>query len=336
MQPFTRKKAALTAPGIKQQRGIALLTALLVVSLATIIAVNITERQQYDIRRLENILYSQQAYYYAMGGESWARGILYKDGKSSSHKNTDNLLEDWAQPLPVTIIEGGTISGEIIDLTSLFNLNNLYVENIKDPSLKIRLTQQTEMFNRLLDVLEIKEPLVQAVIDWIDKDSEALSPDGAEDQNYEQKTPPYRTSNKLMSSPSELLLIEGVTAEIYEKLKPFVTALPEATTVNINTAPAEVIAALSSQLDLEKATEIVDERGTVFETNKDFIDQTSHQVSDKNKYQVEIEPLIGVSSLYFKVKSQVLIDKISSNLDSTLKRNSDGSIETISRSPGVD
>jgi len=323
-------------PGYRQQRGIAMLTALLVVALATIIAVNITERQQYDIRRLGNILYSQQAYYYALGGESWARGILYKDGKSSSHKNTDNLFEDWAQPLPVTIIEGGTISGQITDLSGLFNINNLFLLDPKDPLQVTRQKQQIEMFNRLLQVLEINVPLTQAIIDWIDQDADISFPDGAEDQTYQQKTPPYRSSNRLMSSPTELLLVEGFTAEIYAKLQPFVTALPESTTVNINTASAEVIAALSSQLDLKKATEIVEDRGTVFNNNKEFKDQTESYASDKGKYQLEIEPLIGVSSQYFKVKALVQIDTVSSNLHSVLKRNSNGSIETISRSPGVD
>ncbi len=202
-----------------KQRGIAMLTALLVVALATIIAVNITERQQYDIRRLGNILYSQQAYYYALAGESWARGILYKDGQSSSNKNTDNLFEDWAQPLPLTIIEGGTISGQITDLSGLFNINNLHMQNPKDPQQVTRQKQQIEMFNRLLQVLEINVPLAQAIIDWIDEDADISFPDGAEDQTYQQKTPPYRAGNRLMSSPSELLLVEGVTAEIYAKLQ---------------------------------------------------------------------------------------------------------------------
>ncbi len=106
--------------------------------------------------------------------------------------------------------------------------------------------------------------------------------------------------------------------------------------MNINTAPAEVIAALSPQLDLKKATEIVEDRGSVFNTNKEFITQTESYAADKSKYPVEIEPLIGVSSQYFMVKAQVQIDNISSNLHSILKRNSNGSIETISRSPGVD
>ena len=80
------------------QRGIALLSALLVVALATVIAVTMIEKQQYKIRRLENIIFNQQAYYYSLAGEAWARSILYKDITSSTNKNTDNLFEDWAQP----------------------------------------------------------------------------------------------------------------------------------------------------------------------------------------------------------------------------------------------
>jgi len=320
----------------RTQRGIALLTALLIVSMATIIAINITERQQYDIRRTENILFSQQGYYYALGGEAWARGVLYRDHKNPNNKNTDNLLEDWAQPLPVTIIEGGTLGGQISDLQGLFNLNNLYVENPGDSQANTYLQKQQAYFKRLLEILEIKAPITQAIIDWMDEDTDALFPDGAEDQIYEQKTPPYRTSNQRMRSPSELLLVEGVSIEIYEKLKPFITTLPETTLININTAPGEIIAALSSQLNLQEASEIVEDRSSVFDTIKDFIDETKGRANDKNKYELEIKDLIGVSSQYFQVQAEVLIDKVSNRLTSNLKRNADSSVETISRSPGVD
>jgi general secretion pathway protein K len=320
----------------RQQRGVALLTALLIVSLATIIAVNMTERQQYDIRRVENLLHSEQGYYYALGGEAWARSVLYRDFKSASHKATDNLFEDWAQPLPATIIEGGTISGQIFDLQARFNLNNLYLEDRRDPGAVNRHKEQIRFFESLLTTLDIKENVTQALIDWMDTDSDISFPNGAEDQTYAEKAPPYRTSNQPMSSPSELMLVEGVTSEMYAKLKPFVCALPENTTININTAPAVIIAALSAQIDLEKATEIVEERTEVFDKNKEFIDTTNTHAADKKKYELEITPLIGVSSQYFQVQAQVEMGNVTHNLRSNLKRNADSSIEVISRSPGID
>jgi general secretion pathway protein K len=323
-------------PTVRSQRGVALLTALLIVSLATIIAVNITERQQYDIRRVENLLHSEQGYYYALGGEAWARSALYRDHKSKNNRATDNLFEDWAQPLPATVIEGGSISGQIFDLQARFNLNNLYLKDRRDAQAVSRYNVQVKYFERLLTILGIKANVTQAITDWMDQDSDISFPDGAEDQTYEQKSPPYRTSNQPMSSPSELMLVEGISSEIYEKLKPFVCALPESTTININTAPAEIIAALSSQIDLEKATEIIDERTEVFDTNKEFIDTSKTHAADKTKYELEITPLIGVSSQYFQVQAQVQMGNVTHNLKSNLKRHTNSSIEVLSRSPGID
>ncbi len=333
---FTTRPRQLHPSGKHRQSGVALLTALLIVSLATIIAVNITERQQYDIRRVGNHLYSEQAYYYALGGESWARGLLYRDHKSKSTKNTDNLFEDWAQPLPTTAIEGGSIAGQIIDLQGRFNLNNLYKDDNTDAQQVKRHKEQFEYFDRLLKALDIKENIAQAIVDWMDKDSDINFPDGAEDDNYSSKTPPYRTANRRMSSPTELMLIEGISPEIYAKLKPFVCTLPADTTININTAPTEVIAALSTQIDLQKATEIVEDRAEVFDTNDEFYDATNTYAVDKNKYQLEIVPLIGVSSQYFQVQAQVQMGDVTKYLTSTLKRRADSKLEVISRSPGTE
>lgn len=318
-----------------QQQGIAMLSALLVVALATVIAVTMIEKQQYKIRRLENVIYNQQAYYYALAGEAWARSILFKDKASSSHKNTDNLFEDWAQPLPVTTIEGGTIAGEITDLQGLFNLNNLH-DPTENSTPGPELSAQIEMFKNLLSLIGLQPSMSQVVLDWLDPDADIRFPDGAEDQSYQQKDPPYLTANTPFRSVSELLLLEGMTYEDYEKLKPFVTVLPVATKININTAPAAVIAALHPDIDLSEATAFVEDREAVIESVDEFLNDTEGYANDKTAYRSQVAPLIDVKSDYFQVKSSVQIDKVTRILHSKLFRNSDDKLELISRSPGVD
>ena len=320
-----------------QQRGVALLTTLLVVAMATIIAVNITDRQQYDIRRMENVLFSIQAQNYALGGESWAKSLLARDLKDDNKNGgTDNLFEDWAQPLPVTFIEGGTIAGRINDLQGRFNLNNLYIANRDDLN---EVNQQQEyviMFKRLLGILDIQEPITPAIVDWVDADTDVTFPGGAEDEAYLSRELSYRAANRRMSSISELLLVEGVTYEIYEKLRPFISVMPEKTTINVNTAEAEIIAALSSQLNPAEGATIVEDRTEAFKDIDDFFDATSGLATDQNQYQLEVTPLISVTSQYFQINASVQIDNINSKLTSSLKRHTDYRIEVISRSPGVD
>jgi len=318
---------------INNQSGVALITALLIVALATFIAVNITERQQYDIRRMQNLFNNQQAYYYATGGEAWAKGLLYKDHKNDLRSNgTDNLFEDWAQPLPPTIIENGSIAGTITDLQGLFNINNLYIKDANDASEKKRLKEQTLVFNRLLTLLDIKVNVSDVIIDWLD-DNQDTSPNGAEDDIYLQKTPAYRAANQMINNPSELLLIEGIDFEIYNKLRPYICALPEHSTINANTAPAEVIAALSNQITLDKASNIIEDRGSAYESIKNFIDETKGYARDKVKYEEDISTLIGVTSQYFQVNADVKIDNLDKQLISVLKRNTDSSVNILSRAP---
>jgi len=95
---------------------------LLIVALATVTAVAMTTRQQFDIRRTANLLNSEQAYLYALGGEEWAKQILLRDAAKNKFDHTKEL---WALPLPPTFISGGNLQGHIEDLQSRFNLNNL-------------------------------------------------------------------------------------------------------------------------------------------------------------------------------------------------------------------
>lgn len=261
-------------------RGVALLTALLITAIVTVVAVGMASRQQLDIRRAGNVLDGDQAYLYALGMESWARGALGNDLRDPRTSQSDNLNEGWATGLPPIEVEGGgKVSGRIEDLQGRFNLNNLAVSNPltqpanqpttptpgdqADPGKrKNRRAQQTQtsaakekaIFLRLLVLSGAKSDeaaaLADAVADWIDQDPEMNGPNGAEDVEYLKLSPPYRTANGPFASPSELMLIRGFTPEIYAKLAPLVCALPAGTSnntttkINVNTAPPPVLAAL--------------------------------------------------------------------------------------------
>ena len=84
----------LSGLSAQRQRGVALITALLIVALATIAAVAMASRQQLDVRRTANILDGDQAFFYALGVESWARRILVRDQRDGQ---IDHPGEDWAQ-----------------------------------------------------------------------------------------------------------------------------------------------------------------------------------------------------------------------------------------------
>ncbi|MDM8559472.1 type II secretion system minor pseudopilin GspK [Candidatus Parabeggiatoa sp. HSG14] len=239
---------------IISQNGVALITALLVVALATIAAVAMTTRQQLDIRRTANLIHGEQLYMYALGGESLAKHLLSHDKK---------IL---AKSIPPLSIPDGKIYFQLEDLQGHFNLNNLVKKGKASP-------KDIILFKRLLRTLELSPELANVVVDWIDSDMDRL-PNGAEDNTYligSNKTS-YRTSNTLFSSPSEVRLLAGFDNESYLKLLPYISTLPTRTPINVNTAPLEVLMALAEGLNETDATTIIaDTDKKPFNTVSDFV-----------------------------------------------------------------
>lgn len=230
---------------MQRQSGVALITALLVVSLVTVAAVSMASRQQLDIRRTANILQSDQAYVFALGGEVFAKEVLVGD----DNPNVDHMDEDWGIYMVFPEFQGGMleISGE--DLQGRFNINNLRRDLGEETD------WDAKLFENLIEVLkaeadapdELKEAythdLVKALRDWLDDDSD-MRTGGAEDSAYLERERPYRAANRPMVSASELLLVQGFTPTIYKALEPLVTALPTHTEINVNTAKDRVLQAM--------------------------------------------------------------------------------------------
>lgn len=290
---------------LKMQTGVALITALLIVALATISAVAMLSQQQLEIRRTSNLIHYDQAYLYALGGETWAKRILLRD---LEYGKSDSLQELWATPLPATLITGGSIQGHIEDLQGRFNLNNLVQEG------KVS-TENVAFFERLLTSLQLPPQLSQAVIDWIDSDGEVELPDGAEDDVYLLREPSYRTSNQPLQSPSELRLIAGFDQETYLKLLPYITTLPTGTALNLNTTSAYLLTILVEELSHTEAESLVDERA------KQAYDNVSDFLQKDKLAGLVIQPItLSVSSDYFLCTTRVEIEHIQLTLHSILYR----------------
>ena len=308
----------MTATKQKTQTGIALITAMLVVSLATITAVSMTSEQQIYFRRTENMLFHQQAYLYLLGAEDWARHVLNRD---LSNNNTDSSEDDWAQVLPALPVEGGSIAGTIEDLQGRFNLNNLSTGGTNSPDF-IR-------FQQLLQNYQINEDLAFAVLDWIDADSNVTFPNGAEDIEYMSRQPSYRAANGMMQSASELLHVNGFTYDMYQQIAPAIIALPETTEINVNTAPAIVLQMIVPDISESDVKELITDReDTPFENIQDFL--THPLVQGK---QVNTAGLT-VNSEYFLLKAYARIGRANATLESILHRKGQDAIATIVRSQG--
>ena len=242
------------------QRGAALIMALLVVALATTLSSMMLWRQDVWLRQVETQRNLAQARLIAGAGIAWARAVLAYDARTSSF---DHAGEAWAIKVPPSSVEGGEIGGEVTDEHARWNLNNLLAG---DGGSNV---QEQEVFRRLLRLLQLPPVLASTLADWLDKDSDT-SPDGAEDAYYLALSPPYRSANRALSDVDGLRRVRGFDADVVERLRPHVTALPGYHRVNVNTAGAMVLAALVPDLSLAEVQELVVLRKNI--PFRDFVD----------------------------------------------------------------
>lgn len=230
------------------QQGLALITAVLVVAIVATVATTLALGEQVWFRQAQNMNNRAQAESLRRGALNYAAILLARDDAKIDH-----LGELWAKPLPPLPVEDGMIAFAVQDAQGRFNLNNLVQKSA--PS-----KPDIELFKRLLTSQGIDPGLSEALLDWLDTDG-TVSSGGAEDIEYLSLPQPYRSANQLLQSVDELRLVKGFTAKAVEKLRPFVTALPTTpTTVNVNTAPAEVLAALFTNLPATVLRPLLDSR----------------------------------------------------------------------------
>jgi general secretion pathway protein K len=306
-----------------RQRGVALLTAILVVAVGTILAANLLWLSTLDLKRTSASLSIDQGLQYALGAEAWVGDILQQDLEDSSE--SDHLGEAWATQIDPLPIEGGFIVGSVTDLQGLFNVNNLVTLHGEPDELAI------EQFKRLLGLLEIDEYLAEsisgAVVDWIDPDSIPSFPYGGEDDSYARMDPQYHVANGMITTSSELMAVAGIDAEVYTRLAPYVTALPMGTRLNVNTAPQIILASLSEDIDLNTAELLLNERG-----DANF---PSVQDSFQGLVSEDILPRLDGVSAHFLLSGQVTIGETTLRIHSVMQRDDSGRTRTLFRSFGV-
>ena len=215
----------------------------------------------------------------------------------------DTLDEIWSRAaLPITLGDG-EVQVTIEDEERKINLNRLMLPNGNAPDEK-----RLAVFQRLLDTLGIDRAVADAVLDWLDLDENPHA-GGAESSYYLGLPNPYRAKNDLFDTIGELRLVRGVTSEVFEKLRPFVT-VSSSGMVNINTAPKEVLMSLSAGTDLAEggaidaktADEIIQYRKDHPFTNASQIGNVSPFLRDLFARTL-IRNMVGIQSTYFHVRS---------------------------------
>jgi len=271
------------------ERGMALLFVLLVVTLLSALVMELSYDALVDLRLAETFRDRTRAGYIARGGIVAGQMFLRED-----RNGYDALDELWAQGLPDFPVDEGSVSISIADLGGRLDVNRL-VNSVGNPDVDF-----LGRFKRLFEQLGAEDPLalVEALIDWLDPDSEPRDY-GAESDYYLTLERPYPCKNGPLDTFEELLQVKGFSGALLEKLRPHVT-LHGSSLVNVNTASAEVLASLGESLTLSDAREIASQVRAQPLTS---IDQLQ-ELSGSEVWYSQIRPALQVKSETFRVRSR--------------------------------
>jgi len=322
-----------------KQQGIALVTALLIITISTIVATQIFYKQQINLRRTFNQLQADQVFQLFLSAEQWAKILLIED----LEKNTnDTSLDIWAQEMPPIAAEGGHFQAKITDHQACFNLNNLVLAGTIQ-------NDQIAILKNLLKQKSLNENLIWSLVDWLDADDEPQA-QGAEWETYSQFSPPYRAANQALTEIAELYAVANWNTETITALAADICVLPSppafsevgryfpaqtiASTLNINTMSPQLILSLSEKMQSAKLEQIIlyrQEQG--FKSVQEFFDKLDEENPQEPKLSSTLnEEILGVNSFYFMLRYTGWIGNLEQQYRSLLYRNSNKKIDTLYRS----
>lgn len=299
-------------------RGVALVSVLLIVAIVTVLAFEIADRHAFSVAMSRQTLDGAQARHYALGGELYARLLLYEDWLDEDTRVKDTLEDAWAVPEEAFEIDEGTVEMRIVDLNSRFNLNAVTGSQA---------APNVHHFKRLLTHVGLDPTVADAWKDWIDADDE-VTDTGAEDADYLLQDPPRVTANQPARHVSEFLVPVPLESEDFAKLKPLITVLPtSASKINVNTADGAVLGTVAPNFPPAEAELLASER-------RDF-DRVEDLVARHAPLGASVSAL-SVTSDYFRVQVRVELRDSRVELTSVLHRDPEsGELTVLSRNFGT-
>jgi general secretion pathway protein K len=309
---------------MRRQRGIILISALILVALATIISATLFFETAMAARRARANFSFEEAVQLTQGAEALAAYMFVDDTN-----NQDTMADAWATPYgPYEVEPGIELAAQITDEQAKFNINTLVNAD------GTRNEDAYKVFVRLLELCNVETRWASLVLDWLDPDA-SPQPDGGEDSLYAARQPPHLTANLLVNSISELMQIPGFTQALYRKLSLYITALPPtANRVNVCTADGIVLDALfavatnrpgyvehsqRSKEDMDKLRE-----GTCFPARDDLI-----------ALDQKLGRLTAERSTYFRLETAVRIGTAEFTLYSLMYRPTAGKPRAVARTLGT-
>ena len=302
------------APRLTRQRGVAVVTAMLLTTLAISIVASLFWQQQVQVRSMENQRLQSQTKWIQRGALDWASVIL-----RVNYGQYTSLDQVWATPLAETRLDqyierervqgenfDASLSGQVLDATARYNLNNLAKGG------KVDLTE-LEVMRRLLTNVRLEARLAKPIADFVAAGQKlaVVPPDPG--------VPPAAQTPRVgapmpVLRVDDLLMLPGLKPESVERLRPFVIVLPSSeTNVNVNTAAPEVLAAVLPGSSMAEANSLVAQR-----QRSPWVDVPNFELTWKGG-QGDVKPRITTKSTYFLVQSRIRLDRAALDAESLVQ-----------------
>lgn len=317
------------------QKGSALLMALFITAISTIITMGLIERQRIDIHRSELMLSSNQTYLYTQGAVVWAKHFLSTDIYPNANNNSSNAESDttsnntttapanrankiikWPVVMPTQKLpDGSTVNAMIMDAQGFYNINNVQDES------------EQAYFIRLLKIIlpsgaqQNVPDILNALLEWVSQQGQGSNINLEE--YYMSHLPPYKAAHNLFTTISEIRLIKGVTPQIYNLISPYLIALPEKTSVNVNSATGPVLMALSPSTDTNYNPQLAQQLIALRDQNGGFTNVNDFTAAPLVKQLNINTKALTTTSNYFLLRVDVNYNNARMTLFALLKRKLD-------------
>ncbi len=346
LKHHTRTKAAtckrqLSSPPAKQT-GVALMIVLMIVALVAVLATEMGTRLQLQVQRTMNLKDNNQAYWYAMGAEAFARKSIQLLVEESAE--VISIDQPWAQEFTYPLENGG-LTANLEDLQACFNLNAIVsgsASNNTNNSASSNTTEAMEAFHTMLLSLSVDgldnytaDTLRDSLADWVDED-DSMRPYGAEDSEYESREFPYLAANGPLASKSELRIINGVSPEWLDKVLPLVCVIPDYNElkINVNTLEEEdapLLAGLTG-LDIQQASSLLSSRPqNGWDDTNAFLSEPSIQALNLTSSR---QAWFSVNTEYFMLHTKTQYNKATFKLSTVFHASADSGVRIVNREFG--
>ncbi|APD88302.1 general secretion pathway protein GspK [Alteromonas sp. Mex14] len=315
---------------------------LMIVALVAVLATEMGTRLQLQVQRTMNLKDNNQAYWYAMGAEAFARKSIQSLIKES--EEVISIDQPWAQEFKYPLENGG-LTANLEDLQACFNLNAIVSGSASgntNSSGSSNTTEAMEAFHTMLLSLSVDgldnftaDTLRDSLADWVDED-DSMRPYGAEDSEYESREFPYLAANGPLASKSELRIINGASPEWLDEVLPLVCVIPDYNElkINVNTLEEEdapLLAGLTG-LDMQQAASLISSRPqNGWDDTNAFLSEPSIQALNLTSTR---QAWFSVKTEYFMLHTKTQYNKATFKLSTVFHASADNGVRVVNREFG--